>query len=134
MVNDTCIVATHLSKLALTILLLLTATQLYGIEWGLIRNSCHAHGVILLTILSKWKMVVSFGLSTHFTSLVPSHPRPSGEGYRWLGTRLTFHIHDSSIVSMQYSYTFSSINVPYSVGEEKSIRKTGHEVRPSGRE
>ena len=34
----------------------------------------------------------------------------------------TFHLPDPSIVSTQHSYTFSSINVPYSVGE-KSVRK-----------
>ena len=35
-----------------------------------------------------------------------------------------FHIRDTSIVSMQHSYTFSSRKVPYSVGEENSICKT----------
>ena len=34
----------------------------------------------------------------------------------------TFHLLDRCSVSMQLSYTFSSINVPYSVGE-KSVRK-----------
>ena len=34
----------------------------------------------------------------------------------------TFHLLDLVIVSTQLSYTFSSINVPYSVGE-KSVRK-----------
>ena len=34
----------------------------------------------------------------------------------------TFHLLDRVIVSTQHSYTFSSINVPYSVGE-KSVRK-----------
>ena len=34
----------------------------------------------------------------------------------------TFHLQDQRIVSEQLSYTFSSINVPYSVGE-KSVRK-----------
>ena len=45
-----------------------------------------------------------------------------------------FHLLDNMFMSMQHSYTFSSIDVPYSVGE-KSI-KTGihHEVHawPSG--
>ena len=34
----------------------------------------------------------------------------------------TFHLQDTGIVSTPLSYTFSSINVPYSVGE-KSVRK-----------
>ena len=34
----------------------------------------------------------------------------------------TFHLPDRSIVSTQHSDMFSSINVPYSVGE-KSVRK-----------
>ena len=43
------------------------------------------------------------------------------DGYRfWFED--TFHLPDRAIVSMQHSYTFSSINVPYSVGE-KSVRK-----------
>ena len=33
-----------------------------------------------------------------------------------------FHLPDHVIVATQHSYTFSSFNVPYSVGE-KSVRK-----------
>ena len=45
-----------------------------------------------------------------------------------------FHLQDAIIVSMQHSYTFSSRNVPYSVGEDKSICKIAihHEEWPSG--
>ena len=42
-----------------------------------------------------------------------------------------FHLRDILFMSMEQSYAFPSINVPYSVEEEKSIRKTvirGNEV------
>ena len=52
----------------------------------------------------------------------------------WFEYTCIFHLQDTVIVSMQHSYTFSGINVPYSVGEEKSVRKIviHHEVWPSG--
>ena len=45
-----------------------------------------------------------------------------------------FHLPYLTVMSIQHSYTFSSINVPYSVGEKESIPKTviKHEVWTSG--
>ena len=37
-----------------------------------------------------------------------------------------FHLRDSFFTYMQYSYTFSSINVPYSVEEEKALVKRSY--------
>ena len=40
-----------------------------------------------------------------------------------------FHLPDLCRVSMQLSYTFSSISVPYSVGEEKAFIKQLYTIK-----
>ena len=103
MVNGNCIVAAHLSKLPLTILLLSTATQLWD---GMAFDK-----IPVMHVMSYFS--------------VYNYYRDEQNG-RWLSVFVwvQFHLQDAGIVSLQHSYTFSSINVPYSVGEEKSVDKT----------
>ena len=94
---------THLSKLPLTILLLSTATQLWD-------------GMALEKLKSKYLPCTRCHTSNSCIYMYRDINKM--EDCCWFWFEDTFHLPDP-IVSMQHSYTFSSINVPYSVAGEK---------------